>query len=245
MNHIRCLVVYLILITLLAGCGKRPQQRAAEPLLQQANLEVGARNFHRALNLVEEALAIERTPQARALHGNLLYILGHTERAAQEFLDLAEDPKIKPAMRADLLNNAASALYRANKTNEAIKLWQELTTDRSYITPEVAWLNLGLAHLDLAGKSLDSEHRYQQAARYFEQALKISPDYVDALFYAAYTYSLEANWQRAHQLLDKLLTESPDHQLGQQLMQEVSVHIKKTSARIHECREQSPASVAR
>lgn len=170
------------------------------------------------MQCVNDAIKLDPHLQARALRANILYYQQQFKDAAAEFLKLARDKESSPSMRADLLNNAASALFRNGERERAIAIWQELTVDPNYVAQEVAWLNLGLAHLNLAHATINREHELKQALQLFDRAIQISPGYVDALWYIACAYQELGDAERARMALDALLIQAPEHQPALRLL---------------------------
>lgn len=224
MKHITHLV-YLILLFLLSGCSHQKKTTAAH-LVQQASLEIASGQLSRALELVSQACQQDSSPRYTALQATLLYQLGQYEQALPILQALYDKPDLKPAMRADVMNNLASTLYRVGNEEKALQLWQQLTTHAAYLTPEVAWYNIGLVYLERAQRSLYDKQKYARAAHAFEQALRTSAEYVDALYYLAICLEAMHEYQRAQSVVEELRVAAPDHagleQLSLRIRRELS-----------------------
>lgn len=208
-----------VLLVALSACTKRTHdRRLAHTYYEQA---VAASDQHKALNLIDQSLELDETnAQARAFKATLLYQLGNFKEAACLFEQLIADKHINRAMRADAQNNWASALYQLGQTDEAENLWRGLTTDPHYISPELAYFNLGLMRLDRALK-LRHEFPYErrvefealtnEAIELFKQALTVAREYVDALFYLGVSHLELNNLEKAREYFVSVLTINPEH----------------------------------
>lgn len=240
-----------VLLLILSGCGgslHKKKQLAANHY-RQASLEIrnyqnenNINSLHKALNEVDKALEVHATAQSRGLKGTVLLQLGVINQNAQYINDclpyfelIIKDKYASKARKADAKNNYATALYHLGKTEEALKIWHELTTNPHYISPEVAVFNLGYAELNEAMRAAHQEPKkpqsiinqyLEQAATYFRQALAISHEYIDALFFLAQTQINLNQREEAHNSLLTILTINPEHQSAKDLLKRIEQHIK-------------------
>lgn len=151
------------------------------------------------------------------MRGTLLYQAGRYQEAVTVLQSLVDQSAVKKGVRADIMNNLASAYCRLGQQEKALSLWQSLTVDPAYLTPEVAWCNIGLLYLDRAQRALFEKHAYQRALTAFTQALAVASAYIDALYYAGYTCYLMREYSQALLFLEQLLLHAPEHEAAQQL----------------------------
>src|SRR3990167_1211143 len=217
------LATILIIIPLLAQCGK---QKKNEPLtsnfFQQASLEAQQGNPKKALNLVDKSIEYKSTHKALLLKATLLYSINELNVSVALFKKIINDKKTPPAMKADALNNYASVLYDMGNHDQADEIWNSLGVNKDYLSPELAYFNLGLVHLRRATNIPDDSPEYfgelEKAERRFKQALTISKYYTDALFYLGQIYIRRNQLQQARNTLIDLLIESPEHELAKNLL---------------------------
>jgi len=226
----------IVLILLLPACGgsQHKKKQLADNHCRQASLEVreyqeknNVNALRKALNEVDQAININPTTHNLGLKGTILLQLGSIDQNANEikeslkyFERILKNKKTPKAKRADAKNNYATALYQAGSTEEAKKNWHELTVNSHYISPEVAYFNLGYAELNEAIRIKNQQetatqeaikNHLEHAATYFRQALAISREYIDALFFLAQTQVGLNHYNEAHNTVLTILTLNPDH----------------------------------
>lgn len=217
-------------LIILTGCAKQSHdRRLARTYYEQA---LASRDKHKALNLIDQSLELDDTAtQALAYKATLLYEFGKFAESAAEFNRIIENKKVNKAMRADASNNRASALYQLGKTDEAECMWRALTVNAHYISPELAHFNLGLIRLDRAlrlrhefphERNTEFEELIKQATEFFEQAVAISHEYVDAIFYLGVCAAQVHQSDKARNYLTTVLTIDPDHAPAKQLLDQLS-----------------------
>ncbi|HBR70334.1 TPA: hypothetical protein DIC20_04215 [Candidatus Dependentiae bacterium] len=240
-----------VFLLILGGCGgslHKKKQLAANHY-RQASLEI--RNYqnennvnalHKALNEVDKALETHPTAQSRGLKGTILLQLGVINQNRDYIKDslpyfewIIKDKNTTKARKADAKNNYATVLYQLGKNEEALKLWDELTKNPNYISPEVAFFNLGYAELNEALRAAHQEPKrsqstinkhLEQAATYFRQALAISHEYIDAIFFLARTQISLNQLEDARNSLLTILTINPDHEITKEWLKRVEQNIK-------------------
>ncbi len=220
----------LIIIPLLVQCGK---QKKDEPLasnfFQQASLEAEHGNPKKALNLIEKSIEYKSTPKALLLKATLLYSINELNESVTLFKKIINDKKTPPAMKADALNNYASALYDMGDPDQAYGIWCELGINKDYLSPELSYFNLGLVHLRKATKLPDDTPEYfeelENAERRLKQALTVSKNYTDALFYLGQIYIRRNQLLPARDVLIDLLLESPEHEIAKNLLLRIEKQI--------------------
>lgn len=238
--------LYFLLPLLLCACGKKldKNEPLASNFFQQASLESQHGNPKKALNLVNKSIEHKKTPQAMLLKATLLYTIGSTEESIVLYEQIIHDKKTPRAMASDAKNNYASALYKLGKTQRAQELWEELCIDQDYLSPELAYFNLGIAHFKHALKQTESESAYNQSLKEAEQnlrqAITISKYYIDALFFLAQIKIRQNKLEEARDILLDVLVESPEHALAEDLLHRLESQVgtkpieKKDSRRLYE-----------
>lgn len=126
------------------------------------------------LDVAEEKLgrAVDQDPNYAIAHSSLAYVLGlrgNVDDAEREYRRaLAADPN-----DSSVHNNFGVLLCSIGKTADADREFNVALRDRNYATPEAAWTNAGVC----ARKAGDRA----RAEESFRQALRIKPDFLDAL----------------------------------------------------------------
>ena len=116
--------------------------------------------------------------------------VGHFQRA------IALDPKYSEAK-----NNMGVAYLRMGNWNAAIDIFQELTQDLLYTTPQYPLFNLGWAYYN--------REDYQQSEKYYRLALDISPNFIKAHRGLGLTYIAMGNGPAAVAAILKAIDLSP------------------------------------
>lgn len=196
---------------LLTACAPKQNFRLSKNLYDQSLLEFKQKNLKKSLQLVNEALEKYKTPQALSHKAILLYQIGKPNESAQIFKQVLNDSKLPPSLKPDILNNYACSLLSLNKKLEAKKIWQDLTTDANYLSPEVAWYNIGLLELMDAKNKIPNQSYLEKAEESFTNAINIAKEYIDAMFYLAITQIMLEKNQEGKQTLIELITIAPEH----------------------------------
>lgn len=191
-------------LLLLSACKKNPKN--TETLYyQQALLEIKDGNHHKAINLLEQTL--KRNPEnikAAALQGNLFYLEKNYQEAEKVYRQAISKCKDE-ALKTDILNNLACTLVILNQLQEAQNIWQNLTNNKYYSTPEVAYFNLGFQEF--------RAQNFLEAKNYLAKSIEIQPSYTDARWYLTLTLYYLKDYQEAKLQLDILKLQSHDSQL--------------------------------
>ncbi|HLB40930.1 MAG TPA: tetratricopeptide repeat protein [Candidatus Babeliales bacterium] len=218
-----CSALLIISLVGLSGCGQRrsPKSSLAYNYYHQA-LVAAEKNPREALDLIEKSLLEQTLPRALVFKATLLFQVEKYLESVTLFEKIISDKRIPPTLKTDAKNNYACVLVALGKLAAAEELWRSLTADRHYLSPEVAWLNIGLLKLN--------QQDYRAAAQAFNQALRIANDYVDAYYYLALVLTRLHEWQTARQTLHNLLNIVPDHAAAQKLLSEINVANARGSA---------------
>ena len=224
--------IILAIPFLLAQCGKQKSNKPlASNFFQQASLEAQHGNPKKALNLVNKSIEYKSSPKSLLLKATLLHTINAPTESVTLFKKIINDKKTPAAMKADALNNYASALYDLKEYDQAEHIWEELCYDKDYLSPELAYFNLAIFQLKKALMlTLDSKdyfHHLNLSERYLHQALATSKYYIDAFFYLAQIHIRRNNLRLAHKTLMELLMEAPDHEVSQKLLLEIEKRLEK------------------
>lgn len=190
----RALVVLLVALAA-AGC-TTAAQRAERRNAAQINTQLGV-NYARQgqYDLAVEKLqrAIERQADYAPAHSALAVIYqarGESEAAEKEYrralaLD-SNDPTVK--------NNFGVFLCERGKADEARRYFMDVVNDVRYPTPEEAWTNAGICA---------KKQNPELAERDFREALRVKPDYRDALAQMAVLSFEKQDFLRARAFLQR------------------------------------------
>jgi len=138
--------------------------------------------------------AIEQNSNYAPAHTGLAYVLaqrGENDEAEREYRRaLAID-----ANDASVHNNFGVLLCSEGKTAEADREFMAALRQRNYETPEAAWTNAGICARK-AGDDVRAEEN-------FRQALKLKPDFLDALAEIASLAYRKQEWLRVRAFIQR------------------------------------------
>jgi tetratricopeptide (TPR) repeat protein len=240
-------VIFFSAIMLCACSGKKQKQvllaknhyRQAANEMQTFFEKNDTAALRRALNEIDASIEHDPAPHTFGLKGTILLQLGELNACLPCFEHVFNNKKVAKSKRADAQNNYATALYQLNRTQEAQQTWINLTTNPHYISPEVAYFNLGLTHLNEALKKSHDQHTYTQkdvyhsleySITYFRQALSISKEYIDALFFLGQALIARGRLPEARDCYISLLISSPHHKNAQSILNLIEKKIAQSSA---------------
>jgi type IV pilus assembly protein PilF len=202
-RHNRLWIVGILVIGCLAGCAPNEnlrKQGESSRNLGEAYMSQG--NYTLAL---KELMAAEQLiPDDPYLQNDLgLAYMGKNrpELAIEHFKKaLVLKPQYAPAM-----NNLGTAYLSQQNWDAAIACFKSITGDLLYATPNYPLSNLGLAYYNLK--------KYDQSAKYYQDALKLDPKFPPAILGLGRTYRAQGKLGDAVSLLEegvKLWPKSPD-----------------------------------
>jgi tetratricopeptide (TPR) repeat protein len=207
---------------------------------EQSVIEAERGNFERSFTYINKALSITPTARLKAYKATLLAELQRFPESIALFEEVINNTKTPAHIRADAMNNYAGTLVRTGKPEKAAVIWRQLCRERDYLTPEVAHLNLGLLSLSQGfAKEGDEKEltyrnaRYSEAIKEFNEALKISRDYVDALYYRAIAQGKLGKIEEARESATKVISLEPTHEPALRILNELH-EPKKESMPEHE-----------
>lgn len=221
------IINYLIALILLSSCSKKSNDISlAKNYFQQSQIETEENNFSKALQLIDKSIELHCNNEALAHKATLHFQLKQFQESLSLLKKIISDKKTNPNLKSDSINNYACTLFALGQTNEAEINWLTLTYDKHYISPEVAWFNLGLCKLSQFEKinKLNNQRSdlLLKAKEYFINAIQISREYTDAYFYLAITLINLKEYKQAKQILITLLSSCPEHENAKNLLTKIS-----------------------
>lgn len=223
--------IILISISLfLTSCSKRNNVNLAKNFYEQSIVEAQDGKLKNALQIINKSLEIKPDPNSYALKATILYQLKEYHESLPIFQKIISDKKILPTLKADLMNNQACALLAIHKESEAKLIWEQLISDKNYISPEVAWFNLGLLEFKESINNKYNVSNLLKSKEFFTKATSLAPEYVDAYFYLALVLCYLKDYSIAKNLLLHLITISPEHEAGKNLLNQINKHLQSNKA---------------
>jgi tetratricopeptide (TPR) repeat protein len=229
---------YLLFLTLLFGCAKQKKNNSNEVTnhLKEASIEAEAGNYQRALEITNKAYKIDPSPKIGALKATLLYQLQKFEESLTLFKKIIDDPKTPALTKSDVKNNYACTLLCLNRKEEAKQIWRNLAFDKNYLSPEVAWFNLGLLEFSDGiseqkelneNKKTHSKIHFNNSTKFFEKAIEIACNYIDAYFYLAIAQFQLKQFEQAKNNILTILSKVPEHKPAQDILIRINSEISK------------------
>lgn len=170
--------IFFIYELFLVGCAKNKNENLAHNYYQLALLELEDDtnkdfSYRKALAYTQKALENSDNHVYKSFKASLLLLLGE-QKEALEIHKTLMDSNLDSTTLADVKNNYACALAQVGNLDNALKIWTDLTIDKSYLTPEVAFLN--------KAKGLALKKDYQASKAALCEAIAKDQSYEDAHF---------------------------------------------------------------
>ena len=219
----KIIIVNLACCLLLVACGKkRPNSSLAKNYFQQS-LIAAEKNKREALVLIEQSIKTEPTPRAYALKATLLYQIGEYQESLKLFENIVNDKSTPIYLKTDVSNNFACNLLALGQIDKAEAVWQNLAEDRHYLSPEVAWFNLGLLELARVPEKQTTltkkeKSHLEKAETYFRKANKINQDYIDSYYYLTLALIRLNRLDEAKQEVVQIIGIMPEHKNAKNLL---------------------------
>jgi len=231
------LIILNLVLFLLPACSKKKVNNSVAKNYFQQSLIAAEKNKREALVLIDQSIEAEPTPRAYALKATLLYQTNNYAESLALFEKLMNDKTTPAHLKTDVSNNYACNLLAMGKIDKAKSIWLDLTNNRFYLSPEVAWFNLGLLELASVPEkseplSTEDKAKLELAEVYFRKAVKINQDYLDGYFYLSITLIRLNKLEEAKQELIHVIGIMPEHQNAQNLL----ITIDKLKAGQHDKR---------
>jgi tetratricopeptide (TPR) repeat protein len=204
---------FMILALWLAGCAAAPPSGPGDPAENpsgernkakaEATRNVGEAylaggNLIQALRELKKAESFDPDDHITQYDIGLVYYYRDRYEQAIPYFERAIQlrPDFAPAINS--LGNAYSA---KGDWDKAIEAYQKIIEDVFYGTPHFALSNMALAYYQKGD--------YVRAEKNFLEALKLSPDFVNALAGLAATYSALGRYEEAVQKLERAVRKEP------------------------------------
>jgi tetratricopeptide (TPR) repeat protein len=217
--------LFIVLSILQTSCKKNQNLNLAKSYYEQSMLEAEEQRFQEAMQLVNKSLEITSLPQALALKASLFYQNKEYKESLAIFKQILKEKNIPSTLKADITNNIACINLALGNLSTAKNIWLGLTVNPNYVSPEVAWFNLGMLEFSQGCMNKDliqSRQQIKNSQIYFSKAISIANEYVDAYFYLATSYMQLKDYKSAKDILVNLLSITPDHEPAHKLMEEIN-----------------------
>ncbi len=204
--------VFLLILMLTAcatstssGPGSPPQtaggernKAAAEATRNVGEAYLAGGNLLAALRELKKAEGLDPADHITQYDIGLVYY--YRERYDQAIPHFERAIQLKPDF-APAINGLGNAYSAKGDWDKAIEAYQKIIEDVFYGTPHFALSNMALAYYQKSD--------YVRAEKYFLEALKLSPDFVNALGGLASTYMAQGRYEEAIQKLDRAVRKEP------------------------------------
>ena len=194
-------ILAALLILMLASCVSDGDVPPGVDLKEAAriNTQLGVdymRKGQMDLAMTKLKRAVDQDPELALARNSLAFCyakLGDTEKAEKEYRKaLALDPE-----SGNVRNNFGVFLCEQGQAVEARRLFMEAARNKNYATPEAAWTNAGVC----ARRQKDQD----TAENDFREALKINPEFGDALSQMAQISYQHKDYLRARAFTQRYL----------------------------------------
>lgn len=195
------LAVAALLLSGLAACVSSQERAIERRNAAQVNTELAVNyakqgQYELAAEKVSRAISHDDSfAPAHAMLAVLQQTRGDSKGAEKSYRRaLALEPS-DPVLK----NNFGAFLCRQGKRDEALRLFDEATRDTRYRAPEEAWTNAGLCWLSSEGGKPDAA----KAEEAFREALRLRPDFPDALAQMAVLSYAKRDYLRTRAFLQR------------------------------------------
>ena len=202
----------MFLVFFLVSCAANLEIRKnqEEALRNLGEAYMGQGDYTAALRkLLEAEKLYSKDPHLQYDLGLVYMAKGRSDLAIHHFKKAIEiKPDYTPA------KNSLGAAYLAQKRwDDAIACFKEITGDLLYVTPHYPLSNLGWAYYN--------KKEFKLAEKYYQDALKIEPEFVIALRGLGMTYLKMGRISEAVTFLEKVIKLAPDSPLAIEAQKEI------------------------
>lgn len=176
----RCWIPLITAIAILSACAG--QQVGKDPELAKATRTIGEAYMNQGdlTAALRELLKAEQlNPDDPFVHNDLGLCYMLKKRMPDAIVHFKKAIDLNPGY-APARNNLGTAYLELKEWDAAIRVFKEITQDLLYATPHFPLSNLGLAYYE--------KGQYRMAMRYYKKALKLQPDFANALRGVGRTY---------------------------------------------------------
>jgi Tfp pilus assembly protein PilF len=199
----------LLSLLVLAACGTSPRsgsdassgdrgKASSEAIRNLGEAYLAGGNLTAALRELKRAEGIDPDDHITQFDIGLVYL--YRERYDQAIQYLQRAITLKPDF-APAINSLGNAYLAKGEWDKAIEAYQRIIEDVFYGTPHFALSNMGLAYYQ--------KKDYAEAEKQFQEALKMNPDFVNALAGLATTYMAMGRYDDAIAKLDRAVRKEP------------------------------------
>lgn len=190
----RAALMLPLLALTLGACAGQPQRAGADAARINTQLGVSyAQRGQYAAALDKLRRAVKQDPLSATAHAGLAFVYQRTGEATLAETHYRKAMGLSPDDPA-LKNNFGVFLCSRGRWSEAEPYFLDAARDRTYGTPEAAWTN--------AGRCL-RDRNPEKAERYLREALKLQPDYREALGQLAVLSYAQGNFLRTRAFLQR------------------------------------------
>jgi Tfp pilus assembly protein PilF len=207
MKPLKLALLFSLLV--LAACGTSPRsgsdssssdrgKASAEAIRNLGEAYLAGGNLTAALRELKRAEGIDPDDHITQFDIGLVYL--YRDRYDQAIQYLQRAITLKPDF-APAINSLGNAYLSKGEWDKAIETYQRIIEDVFYGTPHFALSNMGLAYYQ--------KKDYAEAEKQFQEALKMNPDFVNALAGLATTYMAMGRYDDAIAKLDRAVRKEP------------------------------------
>lgn len=171
---------------------------AAEATRNVGEAYLAGGNLTGALRELKKAESLD--PEDHITQYDIGLVYYYRERYDQAIPYFEKAIRLKPDF-APAINGLGNAYSAKGDWDKAIEAYQKIIEDVFYGTPHFALSNMALAYYQKGD--------YVRAEKNFQEALKLSPDFVNALAGLATTYMAQGRYEEAAQKLERAVRKQP------------------------------------
>jgi Tfp pilus assembly protein PilF len=206
MAQLKSVPTLLICLLMLVACGTATRgsettgdrKATAEATRNVGEAYLAGGNLTAALRELKKAEGMEPDDHITQFDIGLVYL--YRERYDQAIQHFQRAIQLKPDF-APAINSLGNAYLAKGDWDRAIEAYQRIIEDVFYGTPHFALSNMGLAYYQ--------KKDYPEAEKHFLEALKMNPDFVNALAGLATTYVAMGRYDDAIAKLERAIRKEP------------------------------------
>lgn len=206
MAQLKSVPALLICLFALVACGTSPRgsestgdrKATAEATRNVGEAYLAGGNLTAALRELKKAEGMDADDHITQFDIGLVYL--YRERYDQAIQHFQRAIQLKPDF-APAINSLGNAYLAKGDWDQAIEAYQRIIEDVFYGTPHFALSNMGLAYYQ--------KKDYREAEKHFLEALKMNPDFVNALAGLATTYVAMGRYDDAVAKLERAIRKEP------------------------------------
>lgn len=196
------IILGMLLVTL-GACTKKDSSIEAITHFDRAVALALEEKFNEAVNAIDQAIKHSPRHKLKAYKAMLLAQAGRSAESIALFEQILADKTTPSLLRGDISNNYAGVLLANGKEQQARTIWERLTQEKNYLSPELAHANLGILAL--------RNNQLKEAQKQFQKSVEIAPQYTDAYFYLGITCSKLEEWLQARDAMQHTIALAPQH----------------------------------